>query len=113
MSSPTSPSATEQRPIRVTLHARKRARERHGDLRLLSERRLLGLICSEVGAALRAGRFAKNVPREAVEENYSVRKKGDRERFTWDEKRTRVYVIRRTEGVVLVITTLATVNSQP
>lgn len=110
-----SPSSASSEPqIRVTDHALERARQRHGDLRQLTERELLRLICREVGAAMRCERVAKTAPREVLlaDEGYSKRSKAKWARYAWNASRSRVYVFRRTQGVHLVVTVLATVNSQ-
>ena len=112
MSSPSSAPPTEPQ-IRVTDHALARARERHIDLRLLGERQLLRLICREVGDAMRNERVAKNAPREVlVHPAYSRRQKASWARYAWDEKHQHVYVIRRVNGLVLVVTVLATTRSR-
>ena len=113
MTSPSLPS-TDAPPIRVTLHALKRARERHGDLRGHGERALERIIRQEVLGALGSGRFAKTVPREALtDERYTKRGKGTTERYLWNSTRSRVYVMRRVAGVAIIITVLDTVNSIP
>lgn len=113
MHSPSSPSPTEQPPVRVTLHAAKRGRERHADLRDLQERHLFRLMSREVGEALREGRVARNAPRDTCVDNYTYRTKADKwVRFAWNASCSRVYVFKRTRGVVLIVTVLATVNSQ-
>lgn len=109
----TSPSSrSRDKPIRVTAHALARARQRHGDLRQLSERDLLRTMVREVGAAMRCERVAKTLPRETVTGQYTKRGKAKTERFAWNPGVTRVYVLRRTEGIHLVVTVLATTQSQ-
>lgn len=113
----TSPSSASEQPppeLRVTNHALARARQRHADLRLLSERELLKTICREVGAAQREERVAKTAPRETLLEDgqYDRRQKAKWARFAWNASRSRVYVLRRHAGTWLVITVLPTVHSQ-
>lgn len=112
MSLPSS-APTERQRVVATHHALARARERHSDLRYLSERDLCRVISREVGEALRAQRVARNAPRQAVIDTYRYRTKAHRwVRFAWNASCSRVYVFKRREGVVLVVTTLATVTSQ-
>jgi hypothetical protein len=112
MTSPSSPS--NDQAIRVTDHALERARQRHSDLRGLQERMLLRTICREVGEALRNERFAKTAPREVLrDEFYTRRGKAKWSRYAWNASRSRVYVLKRTAGVQLVVTVLSTVHSQP
>lgn len=107
--SPTSPSRDE---IRVTDHALERARERHADLRGIGEREVLRTICREVGQAMREDRVAKTAPRELLKPPYTIRAKAKGARYCWNACRSRAYVLKRVQGVVLVVTVLDTVHSQ-
>jgi hypothetical protein len=110
----TSPTSASKPGVRVTYHALARARERHGDLRCLGERELLRTICREVGAAVRDDRVAKTAPRETVDHYYTRRQKANgSDRYAWNAARSRVYVLRRTRGQLLVGTVLGTTTSQP
>ena len=112
MTSPSSPSS--ERQFRVTDHALERARLRHADLRELQERDLLRTIVREVRGAYAGERVAKTAPREMLLEGtmYTKRQKARWARFAWNAACSRVYVMRRTQGVTVVVTVLETVHSQ-
>lgn len=109
----TSLTSLHESDVRVTAHALERARERHGDLRGLTERELRRRIRSEVARASAEGRKGKTIPREALVERDDRQKlRRGTTRFVWTAARHRVYVVAREGGITLVVTTLATVLAE-